>query len=267
MSSDESINTTVATLVDSLKNLTKSGAIEKLPLISRSLSAEFHLEQVDKYIKYINASSSSDKSFILWQSLTDDIKNEIIFDSNYENNCNDFTWLCNKLKEMLPRKKNKTSVLLELNELKQHGQKASEFASIIKQELAKRRYLFDQNERDSLSLKLFLSGLDDLHLTTAIKQQKPKSIDEALKLLNSIHVKDADQGTCRLANNVSPCNCASEIKLLHGKLEYLQQLIIGYQRSLMQHSNKYRQKQPFQNNSGRRTYENQYRNRPPNHLL
>jgi len=241
MSGDRDINATMATLVDSLQNLTKSGAIERPPLISRLLSAEQHLEQVDKYIKFVNASSSSDKAFILWQSLTDDVKNEIIFDLNYEQRCNDYTWMCNKLKEMLPRRQNKTSELLELNELKQNGQKAAEFASLIKQELAKRRNLFEKNERNKLSLKIFLSGLDDVLLATAIKQQHPSTIDEALKLFNTIITKENISNSCRQVNEFSSCKCTAELKLLHGKIEYLQQLIIGFQRSMM-NSNEQKQK-------------------------
>ena len=82
----------MATLANSLNNLSKSNSVEKPPLISKSVTAEQNIEQVDKYLQFI-ATSSSDKAFVLKQSLTDDIKYEIIFAPSYQTSCNDFSCL------------------------------------------------------------------------------------------------------------------------------------------------------------------------------
>lgn len=224
---------TLATLVQCLQNISKTGVVNKPSIFNRNIPVTKHLTEVNNYISFINAKNSSDKSLILWESLAEEIKNEIIFDATYEIKCNDYEWLKEKLEDICPDQSNKTTELITLNELKQNRLTPQQFANIIKQELGKRRNVFSLDEMHALAIKIFVSGLDDENVATAIKRQKPDSIEDALKMCSTITKQSNLDGQVFHVKQES-CNCLNELKMLNGKVEYLQQLLISYQRTLLQ---------------------------------
>ena len=82
---------TMAILSNVINNLMKKDTISKPPPFSIDLNSfQSHLSKVENYCKYINAKADLDKVLILWETLSDEIKNEVIFDAYYEKHCEEY---------------------------------------------------------------------------------------------------------------------------------------------------------------------------------
>ena len=115
-------NETLAILVKSLSNLLKKDVISKPTIFSPSaMSVSCHLDSIKTYCLFIESTSDIEMALVLWDTFDDSIKNEIIFDPDYDNKKESFKWLGEKLKKMFPAVSNKTTDLIELNQIKQNN--------------------------------------------------------------------------------------------------------------------------------------------------
>jgi len=245
MSGDSTDNSTMAILLQSLTNILKKDVISKPAVFcSSSISACKHIELVTNYCTFIGATTEIDKAMVLWDSLTDGCKNEIIFHKDYDVNKDKFSWLKEVFLSMFPQQSNKTTDLLKLNQVKQNGRSLQEYLSTVKQECAKRRSNFSSNELQQVAVSLFISGLDDELFRKALKQQNPSHIDEAFKLLKNIK-SESESTFFKFNEKTNECkNCSEEIKNLSSRIDYLQKLIVDLQRTVLS-KNSHRS---FQNN-------------------
>jgi len=147
LSDGDQQDSTMAIFASSIQNLMKSNVISKPPLFCKSTTVMTeHIETVEKFAKCVKADTSLEKVMILWDTLPDDTRNEVIFDEEYSSHSEDYAWLCNKLKNMFPVQSNKVFDLISLNQLKQDGRSIQEYVSVVKQAFAKRKInLMDRN--------------------------------------------------------------------------------------------------------------------------
>jgi len=232
-------NPTMAILVNSLDKLLHKDVLTKPSIFVpfSSISIKQHIETVDKYCKFISASSSLQKVLILWETLDDAVRNEIIFDPEYDSHSENYEWLSKKLTCLFPLKTNKTTDLLELHQIRQSGRTLEAYASVVKQECAKRRNSFQSNELQRVATNIFISGLDNELYRKAVKRQNPANVEEAVKLLKNLKPVDGDATFCKVEESSNKCNCKSLIDNLVDKIDYLQKLVIGLQRNFMTKNN------------------------------
>ena len=153
-------NATLVILAKSISNLLKKDVVTKPTSFSPStISASQHVDIVENYCEFIQSTSNIEKALVLWDTLSDSIKNEIIFDSEYDAKKENFDWLSNKLKLLFPSKSNKISDLIQLNQIKQNNRSLKGYVSTIKQECAKRRSNFSTSELHTAALSIFINGL------------------------------------------------------------------------------------------------------------
>jgi len=226
-------NATMAILASTMQNLLKSNFLSKPPLFTNStVNINEHLQIVDKFCKCINASSDLDKFLVLWDTIDEQTQKEVIFDSDYDNNNENFGWLCKKLKEIFPLRSSKSSDLMQLNQLRQNGRSLRDFASAIKQECAKRKANFSSAEIQSIAIKVFISGLENELFRRTLKQLNPPNINEALDAIKNL--KEEDEHMVRgLNDNEKHCSdCDLKIKVLVDKIDHLHNLVATLQRSI-----------------------------------
>ena len=115
-------NAKLVILAKSFSNLLKKDVVTKPTSFSPStIYASQHVDIVENYCEFIQSTSNIEKALVLWDTLSDSIKNVIIFDSEYDAKKENFDWLSNKLKLLFPLKSNKISDLIQLNQIKQNN--------------------------------------------------------------------------------------------------------------------------------------------------
>ena len=141
------------------------------------------------------------------------------------------------MENLFPQHTNKTTDLLQLNQIKQHGRSLAEFVSNIKQECAKRREHFNQDELQRAAVSVFISGLDNELFRKVVKQQQPSNINSACELIRNLKPED-NSNVFKLAveDGLNCSHCNQEIKHLSSKVDYLQKLIVDLQRSILKGS-------------------------------
>ena len=126
-------NDTLAILAKSISNLLKKDSINKPTQFSSSTGLICkHLDTVKSFCTFIEARSEAEMAMVLWDTLEDSVKHEIIFDSQYDAKKDSFEWLSDKLKRMFPSKTNKTTELIELNKIKQNDRSLKDYCSLVK---------------------------------------------------------------------------------------------------------------------------------------
>ena len=247
--SGDNINSNLSmdnSLLATLQSLLKRDVLSKPAQFTKEFSIKKHLSIVDDYCQFVQATKNLDKCLILWESLDEDIKNEVLFDKEYEANRENFTWLKSKLMAMCPEKANNVSNLVNLLQIKQCGRTLDAYLVQVKQECAKCRTHFSSEELQTIAVSVFISGLDNNLLKKVLKQQKPNTIDNAYNLIK--HIKpDTNSNVFKLqsVNDNINCSCNEQIKVLTTKIDYLQSLIITMQKSLI-HKHTYNKQFPNQ---------------------
>jgi len=244
----------VTELANKMNNLLKTNFLSKPSVFSSSSSTiKDHLSSVEKYCKCVSATTDLEKVLILWESIDSDTQKEIIFDSEYDSNNENFEWISNKLKVMFPIKSTKASDLMNLNQIRQNGRTIADFVSHIKQECATRKCNFATDELQSIAVKIFISGLENELFRRTLKQLMPKNIDEAYAAIKN--VKEGKDCVRQMQSKENGCTqCTSHIKELANKIDYLHKIITTLQRSVMEITSK-----PF----SREQYPRRQANAPP----
>jgi len=96
-----------------------------------------HIEAVEKYFKSVNIDNDEmGKITILLETLEQKVKNCLIFENEYDSNCENYKWVKEKLIQLFPSKENQTTALLDLFDIKQNGRDIKEFVLDIKDNIA-----------------------------------------------------------------------------------------------------------------------------------
>ena len=213
-------------LTNYFTSLYKKEITEKPKSLSRNGNVDLHLKAVEKYIKMVNVSDDLAKICILLDSLEQNIKDELMFEEDYEVYSNFFNYHIKKLKELLPSKNNYTTELINMYDLKQNSLSFFDFALKIKSEILARADCIPKNDQQNEALKVFIEGLNDKNLINALKLQNPNSINEALKILKHINVKESGKESLNinLINREKPQNI--EVDELKKQVAYLTQMVM-----------------------------------------
>jgi len=227
-------DSTLAILADSMQNLLKSNVMTKPSIFIKSKTTIVeHIEAIDKFAKCVKAETDLEKVLLLWDTLPEETRNEVIFDEDYAANSEKYGWLTEKLKRMFPVDSNKVVDLINLNQLKQDGRPISEYVSIVKQACAKRKSNFNNAELQRFAVKIFVAGLDDPLFKRSLKQLGPKNIDEAYKEIKNIKSENNNYNCRKIESTQNKChNCSENYKTLTNKIDYLQRLIVNMQKSV-----------------------------------
>ena len=207
-------------LTNHLSSLYRKDITEKPTKFHRNISFSAHILSIEKYMKIVNVNDDLGKICILLESLEQPIKDELLFESDYESNASSYSWHVEKLKFLFPSKDNSTTQLTALFNLKQQGRSFQDLSTLIKSEIIMQSSLIGQTERQEIAVKMFLSGLN------AVKVQKPKTLQEAVKLLNAIKVREFSSLTC--AANYKQSS-ESEMAELKKQIAFLTQLVLSMQ--------------------------------------
>jgi len=213
-------------LTNYFTSLYRKELTEKPKSLSRNANVDLHLNAVEKYIKMVNVSDDLGKINILLDSLEQNIKDELMFEEDYEVNSTSFNYHIKKLKELLPPKQNYTTELIRMYEIKQNSLSFFDFALKIKSEILARADCIPKSDQQKVALKVFIEGLNDRNLINALNLQNPKSINEALKILKHLNVKESskESANINLINREKSPN--TEIEELKKQVAHLTQIVM-----------------------------------------
>ena len=227
-------------LLEYLEKLEKKNTISKPRIFDKHTSTiKNHLERLENYCHYIGIKSHDDmgKILVLLDTLSEDIRYELMFDEGYKQNRENFAWHAKRLIEMFPVHENKTVELLELNRIQQNNRPFDEYASHIKVSCSKKAHMFELGELQTMAREIFLNGLDDPEIKRAVKQQSPRTIDEALSIVKNLSLTQSScSNICRrLRRDVLE---EDKISNLVKKIDLLTNIVIDLQRQLQEDKKK-----------------------------
>ncbi|MEL6562291.1 MAG: retropepsin-like aspartic protease [Bacteroidota bacterium] len=174
-----------------------------------------HLEKVEKYFAAIGVHDEPAKISMLIDSLEDKVRNILYFEDEFKVNENNYAWIRSKLENLFPQNINTTKSYIELFELRQNGMSLDEFVLNIKNAISKNSSI-NSSDRQKIALELFFKGLDDQKISTAVKIQLPKTINEALQLANSVEKREIK----------SEINAVAAVKPDEDKLVQIQKMLV-----------------------------------------
>ena len=218
-------------LTNYFTSLYRKDVMEKPTQFQRHSNIDEHIKKVEKYFENIKVVDDLGKVCILFDTLQNSIKDELIFESDYESNATNYSWHKNILKRLFPIKENVTTNLTELFDLKQGEQTFSEFACKIKSEVVRRMRNNTSESRQKIALEIFLSGLNDEKLIKALRAQNPTDLNEVLSLVKSINVVNVNTSS-NIAGVHKYDEKNSEINELKKQVTHLTQLVFSLRKSI-----------------------------------
>jgi len=174
-----------------------------------------HLRKVEKYFAAIGVQDEPAKIALLVDSLEEKVRNILYFEDEFKANENNYNWIKEKLTTLFPNNINVTKSFIELFEIKQNGTSIEEFVLNIKNAISKNSSI-NTSDRQNIALELFFKGLDDHKISTAVKVQMPKTINEALQLANSVEKRDIK----------TEVNAVAAVKTDDDKLIQIQKMLV-----------------------------------------
>ena len=85
-------------LTNYFTSLYKKEIAQKPHFLTRNGNVDSHTESIEKYLKLINVTDELGKTCVLLDSLDESIKDELMFEEDYEVNLSSFAWHIKKLK-------------------------------------------------------------------------------------------------------------------------------------------------------------------------
>jgi len=221
-------NLDAQTFANLLSSLYRRDLIVKPSQFSIGKSIKSHIDLVVEYAKKINLSSPKDCATILIESLDEQVKNILLFETEFEEKKQDFEWLKYKLAELFPEKSSTILELRQLLQLKQDGLSFESFVAKIKNQILERSHLIKREDRDSIAKTVFINGLDDLYLKDAIKSLNPPSLKDTFDLVKNLKISEVPQQfstTAALFKDKHVEELKGDIKSLREKVDYLTRCI------------------------------------------
>lgn len=185
---------------------------------------KIHLRKVEEYIQFTGISSEEEKVYILLESLHDELQKEVRMSRDFQANKNDFSFVNGLVSQLYHTKKAPISAFLQLLQLTQKkGQSVVEFAREIRIRAFDCIYDLTPDEREKYMLECFLNGLRSNVLKTALTYIKPKSLEEAVKMIKK-EEKKMDKNQCETVDIVNcSSGCQAQIEALKKEISFLKQ--------------------------------------------
>ena len=170
-------------------------------------NAEEYVRAIETYAKSIEA-KEEDKVYLFLNNLGEDIKYQIFALPEYSNKCASFNWIKEKFIDL--NVDNVSCPLLQLLRVKQKNMSIKEYVGQLRIKAYKLMGQDDPGNREKYLLSAFYSGLNDKNLALWIKNCKPKTLEEACRLIKeeaprlseSIFTKSGDVDCVECVNAV-----------------------------------------------------------------
>lgn len=185
-----------------LSNILHKDELSEIPTFYKNADIEQHLRRFENKIEEMNLSAKEKINFLL-KSLHDDIAYELKAQKEYPNNINNYEWIKEKLTNLFRTKESKVSHIIGLLNIRQsERQNLRDFLSAVRIEGVKTLIAENPDRREELMVMAFINGLNNKNYKTALKEIKPKSLDEAYALIKN--EKEIGQITCPLRSLNAP---------------------------------------------------------------
>lgn len=213
------------------KQLFRKEIVRPPPTFTSGDDIQIHVKKVEEYIRMTDTKSSEDKVHILIDSFSDEIQKEIKMSKDFREKGQDFQFVKDLVLNLYKAKVARLSCFLRLLELKQTSQQSvEEFARSIKIHAYDLIYDKSTDDREALMIESFINGLKYKNLSVALKLFKPKTLEDAVKMIKkeekSIkHEESADTINC-------PMNWKQKVEELQQEVKRLKQSLFDLQRNL-----------------------------------
>jgi len=237
---------------------------------------EEHLMNVRRYIQATNIINPETQIAVLLNSLDEDVQIILFSQPQFQQNSENYEWICEKLVTLFRQKSSAISPLTNLLQMKQASdQSLKTFASGLRIAAYKTMKEIPENIRETYLLSAFLNGMNNRILAKAIEALKPKAMEEALKLAekeernfqeaHNNHVRGIENEEVTVSKNDLRL-VLNQLSLLQKQVSYLISLqqnnqVVNKERNVFQDSRNFRM--PLPKESGGRFHTNQITSRQP----
>ena len=174
---DNSFTEETATKVISnlLTKIFRKEIIRPPTIYDGAIDINVHVQDVEDYLVLATIQSQKEKVSVMLNSLSDDIKSELIMQLGFDDNKTNFEWIKNKLKALYSERISDASPLLSMLHLKQKsGQK--------------HLLHLDQQARQKYMLQTLYNGVRNGSLAKSVKLLKPNTLDEAVDYIKKAKI-------------------------------------------------------------------------------
>lgn len=224
-SGDENDNNTTLGVAEQLRLLEE--VIQKL--LYRDLVAQpqqcqkpadikAHLDGLDKFFNLSKINNDDQKIAILFNTITEEMRLEICCQLEFHAHQNDYKWIEGKLKDLFHPKESEITPLVKLYGVKQKPQQTlREFLSEVRIEGYRLLKNLNPEEREKHLVDVFIKGLRNNELKTALNRREIKTLEEAYRLIKKEKCVDDDNCYVRQINacdevNADVCNDLKDLK-------------------------------------------------------
>jgi len=151
---------------------------------ARSDDVKTHLKKINEYIKTCGIDNQDAKVAILFNSLCEDMRDELCGLLEFSDHQNDFHWISKKLMELFQPRETQISSLMKLFACRQSEfQTTREFLAEIRRVGYKLLGDLPSKEREKHLLKAFINGLKNQEAKNALGQMSLSTLDEAFEMI------------------------------------------------------------------------------------
>jgi hypothetical protein len=163
---------------------------------TRNDDIKSHLKHVKDYLRACGIEQPDAKIAILFNSLDEEMRDELCGLLEFSKHENDYDWITNKLLELFQPKETQISALIKLFSCRQTvNQSTREFLAEIRRLGYRLLKDLSPEEREKHLIKAFTNGLLQKEVRNALGQMSISSLDEAFKMIKKEKFTDPSKIT------------------------------------------------------------------------
>ena len=183
-----------------------------------------HLRKTEEYMKVLEFSDEKNKCAYLVNTLEESIQFELFSYIDYVNHASDYAWICGKLSTMLEARSSTAAPLMQLLKIKQGcEQSLRDFVTSIRVNAVKILGMScDPRIREDYMITAFINGIESKRASVALKELKPKTLDECFELVKKDSSEDKNEGLLVISSHEKTIvGLENQIKQLTTQVNYL----------------------------------------------
>ena len=185
-----------------------------------------HIQKVEMKFDDIKI-GETEKASCLIETLENRVRNELYTQPDFKDNKKDYQWIKAKLKDLFKEKQSPVNPVIEFLKLKQQPQqKLREFVSDIRNKAWKTMSDEDDEKREELCVMAFIKGMLNKKCSLALEQLKPKTLDEAYKMVKREHSEPQEDEVIRFVSNGDSRNMEIQMAALAKEVRELRILVL-----------------------------------------
>ena len=157
--------------------------LSDIPIFTKEKNIRYHIKSVDDKLKELDIPQTKRPKYLI-KSLKEDIQTELRSLPEYDQNKDDYDWLCEEFIKLFHGDKTDATCYLNLLSICQkNDERLRDFLSRVRTTGYHILAHEDSKKREELLLMTFINGLQSKNAKILLKELKPKTLNDAYKII------------------------------------------------------------------------------------